>query len=41
MDTYNVTLYEGEDLAKAKLPLPDNIAEDLRSCLVKNDFLRD
>ena len=40
MDTYNVTLYEGEDLAKAKLPLPDNIAEDLRSYLVKNDFLR-
>lgn len=40
METYTITLYEGEYPRKENLPLPDNIFEALRIYLVENDFLR-
>lgn len=40
METYRITLFEGETPRKAVLPLPDNVAGDLLDYLAGNDFLR-
>lgn len=40
METYKITLYEGEYPEKASVLLPDNIFWDLQDYLIKNDFLR-